>query len=107
MQPIRTIRTILVGDHPRTIPVEFGQITISLTIGQFTCTRIETMFYDKKVADNTDSVKLQDNMTKWPIQKANTKKTGCSPCKYVNAIHTIHVINVQVKRFPVDTDFKV
>jgi len=29
MQPIRTIWTILVGDHPRTIPVEFGQITNS------------------------------------------------------------------------------
>ena len=26
MQPIRTIWTILVGDHPGTIPVEFGQI---------------------------------------------------------------------------------
>jgi len=29
MQPIRTIWTILVGDHPETIPVEFGQIPIS------------------------------------------------------------------------------
>jgi len=29
MQPVRTIWTILVGDHPGTIPVEFGQITIS------------------------------------------------------------------------------
>jgi len=29
MQPIRTVGTILVGDHPGTIPVEFGQITIS------------------------------------------------------------------------------
>jgi len=29
MQSIRTISTILVGDHPGTIPVEFGQITIS------------------------------------------------------------------------------
>jgi len=29
MQPIRTIWTILVEDHPGTIPVEFGQITIS------------------------------------------------------------------------------
>ena len=29
MQPIKTIWTILVGDHPGTIPVEFGQITIS------------------------------------------------------------------------------
>jgi len=29
MQPIRTILTILVGDHPETIPVEFGQVTIS------------------------------------------------------------------------------
>jgi len=29
MQPIRTIWTILVGDHYGTIPVEFGQITIS------------------------------------------------------------------------------
>jgi len=29
MQPIRTIWTILEGDHPGTIPVEFGQITIS------------------------------------------------------------------------------
>jgi len=29
MQPIRTIWTILVGDHPGTIPIEFGQITIS------------------------------------------------------------------------------
>jgi len=29
MQPIRTIWTILVGDHPGTIPVEFGQINIS------------------------------------------------------------------------------
>jgi len=29
MQPIRTILTILVGDHQGTIPVEFGQITIS------------------------------------------------------------------------------
>jgi len=29
MQPIRTIWTILVGDHPGTIPVEFGQIPIS------------------------------------------------------------------------------
>ena len=29
MQPIRTIWTILVGDHPGTIPVEFGQITMS------------------------------------------------------------------------------
>ena len=29
MQPIRTIKTILVGDHPGIIPVEFGQITIS------------------------------------------------------------------------------
>ena len=29
MQPIRTIWTILVGDQPGTIPVEFGQITIS------------------------------------------------------------------------------
>ena len=29
MQPIRTIWTILVGDHPGTIPVEFDQIPIS------------------------------------------------------------------------------
>jgi len=29
MQPIRTIYTILVGDHLWTIPVEFGQIPIS------------------------------------------------------------------------------
>jgi len=29
MQPIRTIWTIVVGDHPGTIPVEFSQITIS------------------------------------------------------------------------------
>jgi len=29
MQPIRTILTILVGDHTATIPVEFGQIIIS------------------------------------------------------------------------------
>jgi len=28
MQPIKTIPTILVEDYPRTIPVEFGQITI-------------------------------------------------------------------------------
>jgi len=28
MQPIRTIWTILVGDHPGIIPVEFGQIPI-------------------------------------------------------------------------------
>jgi len=29
MQPIRTIWTIFVGDHPGTIPVQFGQIPIS------------------------------------------------------------------------------
>ena len=29
MQPIKTIWTILIGDHQGTIPVEFGQITIS------------------------------------------------------------------------------
>jgi len=29
MQPIRTIRTTLVGDHPGTIPVESGKILIS------------------------------------------------------------------------------
>jgi len=29
MQPITTILTILVGDHPGTITVEFGQITIN------------------------------------------------------------------------------
>ena len=29
MQPIKTIWTILVEDYPGTIPVEFGQITIS------------------------------------------------------------------------------
>jgi len=29
MQPIRTIWTILVGDHPGAIFVEFGQISIS------------------------------------------------------------------------------
>jgi len=29
MQPIRTIWIILVGDHPRIIPAEFGQIPIS------------------------------------------------------------------------------
>jgi len=29
MQPIRTTWLILVGEHPGTIPVEFGQITIS------------------------------------------------------------------------------
>jgi len=29
MQPIGIIRTILVGDHPGIIPVEFGQIPIS------------------------------------------------------------------------------
>jgi len=29
IQPIRTIWTNLVGDYSRTIPVEFGQITIS------------------------------------------------------------------------------
>jgi len=29
MQQIWTIWTILVGDHPGTIPVEFGQITMS------------------------------------------------------------------------------
>ena len=29
MQAIRTIYTILVEDHPETIPVEFGQIPIS------------------------------------------------------------------------------
>ena len=32
MQPIRTIWTTLIGDHPGTIPVEFGQITISGSI---------------------------------------------------------------------------
>jgi len=30
MQPIETIWTILQGDHPGTIPVEFGQIPISI-----------------------------------------------------------------------------
>jgi len=29
MQPIKTIWTILVEDYPGTIPVDFGQITIS------------------------------------------------------------------------------
>jgi len=29
MQLIRTILTIFVGDHPGTIPVQFGRITIS------------------------------------------------------------------------------
>ena len=29
MQPIRNIITTLVGDHPGTIPVHFGQIPIS------------------------------------------------------------------------------
>ena len=29
MQPMRTIWTILVGDHPGIIPAEFGQIPIS------------------------------------------------------------------------------
>jgi len=29
MQPIRTIWTIFVGDHPGTIPFEFGHISIS------------------------------------------------------------------------------
>jgi len=29
MQSIRTIWTIFVGDHPGTIPVQFGQIPIS------------------------------------------------------------------------------
>jgi len=29
VQPIRTIWTILVGDHPGTIPVQFGRIPIS------------------------------------------------------------------------------
>ena len=29
MQPIRTIRVIVVEDYPGTIPVEFGQIPIS------------------------------------------------------------------------------
>jgi len=29
MQQIRTILTISTGDHPGTIPVEFGQIPIS------------------------------------------------------------------------------
>jgi len=29
MQPIRTIWTIFVRDHPGTIPVQFGQIPIS------------------------------------------------------------------------------
>jgi len=29
MQPIRTIWTISVGDHPGTIPVEFSRITIN------------------------------------------------------------------------------
>jgi len=29
MQPIRTILPMLGGEHPGTIPVEFGQITIS------------------------------------------------------------------------------
>jgi len=29
MQPIRTILIIVVGDHPGTIPDEFGQIPIS------------------------------------------------------------------------------
>jgi len=32
MQPIRTIWTILVGDHQGTIPVQFGQIPISGSI---------------------------------------------------------------------------
>jgi len=30
MQPIRTIWTILEGDHPGTIPVEFGHIPITV-----------------------------------------------------------------------------
>jgi len=29
MQPLRSIWTILVEDHPGTIPVEFGKIPIS------------------------------------------------------------------------------
>jgi len=38
MQPIRTIWTILVGNHPRTIPAEFGQITISGSRENVVCT---------------------------------------------------------------------
>jgi len=37
MQPIRTIWTIAVRDHPGTIPVEFGQIPISGSREEVVC----------------------------------------------------------------------
>jgi len=37
MQPIRTIWTISVRDHPGTIPVEFGQIPISGSREEVVC----------------------------------------------------------------------
>jgi len=37
MQPIRTIWTIFVEDHPRTIPVEFGKIPISGSREEVVC----------------------------------------------------------------------
>jgi len=37
MQPIKTIWTISVEDHPGTIPVEFGQISISGSREEVVC----------------------------------------------------------------------
>jgi len=37
MQPIKTIWTISVGDHPGTIPVEFGKIPISGSREEVVC----------------------------------------------------------------------
>jgi len=37
MQPIKTIKIILVGDHPGIIPAEFGQIPISRSREEVVC----------------------------------------------------------------------
>jgi len=37
MQPIKTIKTISVGDHPGIIPVEFGKILISGSSEEVVC----------------------------------------------------------------------
>ena len=38
MQPIRTISTISVGEHPGTISVEFGQIPLAVQREEVFCT---------------------------------------------------------------------
>jgi len=74
MQPIRTIWTILVEDHPGTIPVEFGQIPMK--------------------AGGTGIT----NSSMWP-SSMTLKQGQMSEREQKNVVHNVHITTYSPSKF--------